>query len=94
MNFLQQDNHHESCEETNISLLVGWPECDSVELLLKIGHLDNDLGLAYVEHLTQENRAAVDHFTSLLVDEAELDLVSKERLVRRSGEVVLQNMKN
>jgi len=77
-----------------VVVLVLGPEGDFIQLLLEMMHLDNGLGLGYFKHLPEQDEAAVNDVTGLLVREREIILVGQEGLVRSGGNVVLENMED
>jgi hypothetical protein len=75
-------------------VLVLGPEGDFIQLLLEMTHLDNGFGLGYFKHLPEQDEAAVNDVTGLLVREREIILVGQEGLVRSGGNMVLENVKD
>jgi hypothetical protein len=56
--------------------------------------LDDGFGLGDFKHLAKQDQTAVYDVTGLLVLEREIVLVSKERLVGSSGDMVLENVED
>ena len=70
------------------------PESNGVKLLLKMTDFDNLLGLADVHHFLKEDQTGVKWLPSLFLNEREIHLVSKEGLVRRDSDMVLEDIQN
>ncbi len=75
-------------------VLVTKPESNGVKLLLKVTDFDDRLRLADIHHFPKEDQTGVKWLPSLLLDEREIHLVSKEGLVRQDSDMVLEDIQN
>ena len=92
MDFLE-DGHHLGGEKPDIIVVTG-PEGDCVEFLLEVTDFEDCLGFANIHHFAKEDEPGIEWLARFLVDEREVDLVSKEGLVRGDSDMILEDVQD
>jgi hypothetical protein len=73
---------------------VGWPDDNHIKFLLKVTNLYNSLGLAYIKHPAHQDETTVNLVPLNLINEREVILVGKKRLIGWGREMILEDVQD